>query len=75
MKVDLFQKAKWLIARGMPPAYVAEKLDISRTTLCYWTKLMDHNATYKLLRRRVLQLPEHLRDQLQTDLVDARKAA
>jgi len=75
VKLDLFAKAKWLVARGMPPSYVAEKLAISRTTVWYWIKLMDHDHTFKELRRRVLQLPEHLRDQLVTDLTDARTAA
>jgi hypothetical protein len=59
----------------MPPTYVAQKLAISRQTLVYWTKLMNHDSTFKQLRRRVLRLPEHLRDQLVTDLVDARRAA
>lgn len=75
MKVDLFAKAKWLVARGMPPSYVAERLGVSRTTVGYWVRLMDHDHTFKQLRRRVLRLPEHLRDQLVTDLVDARRAA
>jgi hypothetical protein len=75
VKIDLFVKAKWLVARGMPPGYVAGKLGVSRATVGYWVKLMDHDSTFKQLRRRVLRLPEHLRDQLVTDLVDARRAA
>lgn len=75
MKLDLFAKAKWLVARGMPPSYVAEKLDVSRTTVWYWIKLMDHDHTFRELRRRVMALPEHLRDQLATDLTDARRTA
>lgn len=75
MKVDLFAKAKWMIGRGIPPSYVAERLNVSRTTLWSWRRLMNHDSTFKELRRRVLMLPAHLRDQLVTDLSDARRAA
>lgn len=74
-KLDLFAKAKWLVANGMPPTYVAEKLGISRTTELYWRSLMDHDYTVKELCRRVLQLPEHLRAQVATAIQDARRAA
>jgi hypothetical protein len=75
VKLDLFRKAKWLVANGMPPAYVAGKLGISRTTELYWRQLMDHDCTVKELRRRVLQLPEHCRDQIATAIQDARRVA
>lgn len=74
-KLDLFAKAKWLVANGMPPSYVAEKLGISRTTEWYWRSLMDHDLTVKELRRRVLQLPARYRDQIATAIQDARRAA
>lgn len=74
-KLDLFAKAKWLVANGMPPSYVAAKLGISRTTELHWRSLMDHDFTVKELRRRVLQLPSHLRDQIATAIQDARRAA
>lgn len=74
-KLDLFAKAKWLVANGMPPSYVAEKLGISRQTELNWRQLMNHDYTVKELRRRVLQLPSHLRDQIATAIQDARKAA
>lgn len=74
-KIDLFAKAKWLVANGMPPSYVADKLGISRQTELNWRQLMDHDYTVKELRRRVLQLPEHYRDQIATAIQDARKAA
>lgn len=75
-KLDLFAKAKWLVANGMPPSYVATKLGISRTTELYWRSLMSHDDfTVKDLRRRVLQLPPHLRDQIATAIQDARRAA
>lgn len=75
MKTDLFRKAKWLVANGMPPAYVASRLGISRTTENYWRRLMDHDVTVKELRRRVLMLPERCRDQIATAIQDARRAA
>ena len=75
VKLDLFRKAKWLVANGMPPSYVAEKLRISRTTELYWRQLMDHDATVAELRRRVLQLPAHHRAQIATAISDARRAA
>jgi len=59
----------------MPPAYVAAKLGVSHTTVWTWRRLMDHDHTFAILRRRVLQLPEHLRDQLVTDLADVKRAA
>lgn len=75
IKLDLFRKAKWLVANGMPPSYVAEKLRISRTTELYWRQLMNHDGAVKELRRRVLQLPERCRDQIATAIQDARRAA
>ena len=60
-----------MIGRGIPPSYVAEKLKVSRTTVWTWMKLMGHDRPFKELRRRVLMLPAHLRDQLVTDLTDA----
>lgn len=74
-KLDLFAKAKWLVANGMPPSYVAAKLGISRTTELHWRSLMDHDYTVKELCRRVLQLPPHLRDQVVTAIQDAKRAA
>ena len=74
-KLDLFAKAKWLVANGMPPSYVASRLGISRTTELYWRQLMDHDYTVKDLRRRVLLLPAHLRDQIATAIQDARQKA
>ncbi len=74
-KLDLFAKAKWLVANGMPPSYVADKLGISRPTERYWRSLMDHDYTVKELCRRVLMLPPHCRDQVMTTLQDARRAA
>lgn len=75
VKVDLFRKAKWLVANGMPPTYVAHKLGISRTTELRWRHLANHDATARDLRRRVLQLPRHYRDQIATAIQDARSAA
>jgi len=75
VKLDLFRKAKWLVANGMPPTYVAEKLRVSRTTELRWRQLMDHDDAVKELRRRVLQLPERYRDQIATAIQDARRAA
>lgn len=75
MKLDLFRKAKWLVANGMPPSYVAAKLGISRSTELYWRSLMDHDGAVKDLCRRVLQLPERARAQVLTALQDARRAA
>lgn len=75
VKVDLFRKAKWLVANGMPPTYVADKLGISRTTEQYWRRLMDHDTTICELRRRVLQLPARAREQIATAIQDARRAA
>lgn len=75
IKLDLFRKAKWLVANGMPPSYVAEKLGVSRTTELYWRQLMDHDYTVKVLTRRVLRLPERYRDQVATAIQDARRAA
>lgn len=74
-KVDLFVKAKWLVANGMPSSYIAAKLGISRTTELYWRSLMDLDVTVAALKRRILQLPERYRDQLATALQDARSAA
>lgn len=75
VKLDLFRKAKWLVANGMPPTYVAAKLGVSRTTELRWRELMSHDGTLSELRRRVLQLPERYRDQIATAIHDARRAA
>lgn len=75
VKLDLFRKAKWLVAHGMPPTYVAARLGISRTTELRWRQLANHDGAVKELRRRVLQLPEHYRDQIETAIQDARRAA
>lgn len=75
MKLDLFRKAKWLVANGMPPSYVAARLGISRQTELYWRQLMDHDHTVKELRRRVLMLPERFREQIATAIADSRRAA
>lgn len=75
MKLDLFSKAKWLVANGMPPTYIAAKLGISRTTELYWRQLMNHDGAVQELRRRVLRLPERYRDQIATAIQDARRAA
>ena len=74
MKLDTFTRASWYMANGMPPAWVAERLGISRTTLWSWRQMMDHDHAFKALRRRVLLLPEWQRDQLVTDLTGARRA-
>jgi hypothetical protein len=75
VKTDLFRKAKWLVANGMPPTYVASRLGISRTTELHWRQLMDHDGAVSELRRRVLQLPRHYRDQIATAIQDARRTA
>lgn len=75
VKLDLFRKAKWLVANGMPPAYVASRLGISRTTEVRWRQLMDHDGAVSELRRRVLLLPERYRDQIVTAIQDARRTA
>ncbi len=75
IKLDLFRKAKWLVANGMPPTYVAEKLGISRTTELYWRQLMDHDPAVNELKRRVLQLPERCRDQIATAIQDSKTRA
>ena len=75
VKTELFRKAKWLVANGMPPSYISSKLGISRTTELRWRQLMSHDNTLQELRRRVLQLPEHYRDQIATTIQDARRAA
>lgn len=74
-KLDLFRKAKWLVANGMPPSYVVARLGISFPTERYWRSLMDHDGTVKELQRRILQLPERYRDQIATAIQDARRAA
>jgi len=75
VKIDLFRRAKWLVANGMPPTYVATRLRISRTTELRWRGLMDHDGSVRELTRRVLQLPERYRDQIATAIQDARRAA
>ncbi len=75
VKLDLFTKAKWLVSNGMPPAYVASKLGISRTTELRWRQLMNHDVAVQELRRRVLQLPPRYRDQIATTIQDARRVA
>lgn len=75
IKIELFRKAKWLVANGMPSSYIADKLRISRTTELYWRQLMDHDGAVKALRRRVLQLPERYREQIATAIQDARQRA
>lgn len=75
MKLDLFRKARWLVSNGMPPSYVAGQLGVSRTTELRWRRLMNHDGAVRELRRRVLMLPEHCRDQIATAIQDAKKAA
>jgi hypothetical protein len=74
VKLDLFRKAKWLVAQGMPPSYVATRLGISRTTELYWRSLMDHDHATRELRRRVLMLPPAAREQIATAIADRRAA-
>lgn len=75
IKVEHFVKAKWLVSNGMPSSYIAHRLGISRTTELRWRSLMNHDSSVKELTRRVLQLPEHCRDQIATAIQDARRAA
>lgn len=75
VKIDAFRKAKWLVSNGMPPTYIAAKLEISRTTELRWRQLMNHDGSIRELVRRVLQLPERCRDQIATAIQDARRVA
>lgn len=75
IKVDLYLKAKWLVANGMPSSYIAHRLRISRMTELRWRQLMNHDHTVQALKRRVLQLPEHAREQIAMAIQDARSAA
>lgn len=75
IKIDLFVKAKWFVANGMPSSYIARRLGISRQTELSWRRLMNHDNTAAALKRRVLQLPERYRDQIATAIQDARRVA
>jgi hypothetical protein len=71
-KVAEYRRAKWHFSRGTPVGVIAERLGVSPVTVRYWRGLTDHDHIYRELRRRVLLLPEKQRDQLVTDLIDAR---
>lgn len=76
MKLEAFQKARWYISNGYPPAWVAERLGVSRTSIWTWRRhFMKHDHAFKELRRRVLLLPRDLREQIATAVADARRAA
>jgi len=71
VKLAEFQKAKWFIGRGMPVGYIAERLGVSPVTVRAWRRLMNHDHTFKELRRRVLQLPACQREQIATEIANA----
>ena len=73
MKIAEFRKARWYFGRGLPVGYIAERLNVSTVTLRSWRRLMNVDHMFAELRRRVLLLPEWKRDQLVTDLTDARR--
>lgn len=74
-KLDKFAKARWYISRGWPPRYIAEKLQVSPTTVYKWMSLMDYAPIYKTLLKRVLALSPEQQDDLLYSLHAAKKAA
>ena len=74
VKLDLYRKVKWFVSNGLATSHISAKLGVSRTTVRYWVKLMDRDHEFQQLRRRVLRLPDRLRDQLVTDLTERRAA-
>lgn len=73
-KLGKFKKARWYFGRGFPIRAIAEKLEVSPTTIYKWLSLMDHSHTTKQLTKRILRLPPHQQDQIATAIRDARKA-
>lgn len=74
-KLGKFAKARWYIARGWPPRYIAEKLEVSPTTVYKWMNLMDYTPITKTLVKRVLALSPAQQDELLDSLQAARRAA
>jgi hypothetical protein len=72
-KLAEFSKCRWYFWRGLPTRYIAERLNLSETTVRKWRRLTSTDHIFAELRRRVLLLPPRHREQLITALVDARR--
>jgi hypothetical protein len=73
-KLAEFSKCRrYYFGRGFPTTFIAERLNLSETTVRKWRRLVSTDHTFAELRRRVLLLPDRHREQLITALVDARR--
>jgi uncharacterized protein YjcR len=64
VKVEEYAKARWYISRGYPINFVAEKLQVSRNTVRSWCPHFATDRRSAAIRKRIANLPEHLRDNL-----------
>ena len=71
-KLAEFSKCRWYFWRGLPTSYIAERLNLSETTVRKWRRLASTDHTFAELRRRAMLLPQWQQDQLVTDLVTRR---
>ena len=72
-KLAEFSKCRrYYFGRGLPTSYIAERLNLSETTVRKWRRLVSTDHTFAELRRRAMLLPQWQQDQLVTDLVTRR---
>ncbi len=73
VKLAEFAKCRYYFGRGLPTTFIAERLNVSETTVRSWRRRIGTDHTFAELRRRVLLLPPWQRDQLVTALIGARR--
>jgi len=72
-KLAEFSKCRWYFWRGLPTSYIAERLNLSETTVRKWRRFTSTDHTFAELRRRVLLLEPWQQDQIVTTIIDARR--
>lgn len=72
-KLAEFSKCRrYYFGRGFPTTFIAERLNLSETTVRKWRRLVSMDHTFAELRGRAMLLPQWQQDQLVTDLVTRR---
>lgn len=69
---EFWKCRRYYFGRGLPTSYIAERLNLSETTVRKWRRLASTDHTFAELRRRAMLLPQWQQDQLVTDLVTRR---
>jgi transposase len=75
VKVAAYAKCRWYVSRGLPTTFIAERLNVSETTVRTWRRYINHDRVFAKLRRRVMLLPQWQQDQLVTDLITRRQSS